>query len=172
MSIAVAELLGEDSPTYLALLQAKKVEKEEKRRQELASAQARWKQEMVEEHRRQSSEEGVAANIKALSQFDAEAKKAAYWLIRVGPPILHQAHEALMDPAATTELKMQLMVVLGEIGDQSSAVPIIAAAKTESANTMLLKDAFWALARIPQTDEAITYARERLEDAKSSRRQK
>lgn len=172
MSIAVAQRLGEDSPTYLSLLQAKKDEKAEKRRQELAAAQAKWRQEMIDELDRQGSQAGIAANIKALSQFGAEAKKAAYWLIRIGLPILPQAHEALVEPAATSELKMQLMVVLGEIGDQSSMAPIIAAVKTEPANTMLVKDAFLSLARIPPAEEAIAFAQEWLEDDTTSQRQK
>lgn len=172
MSTALEELLGEESPTYLALLEAKKEEKKERQRQELAAAQLRWRQEMADELVRQKSEEGVAANIKALSQFSGEAKTAAYWLIRVGKPVLPQVHAALGDPEANIEWKMQLMIVLAEIGDPSSTGPIIAAAKTEPANTMLLKDAFLSLARIPQTGEAIAFAKEWLEDVNSSSQQK
>jgi hypothetical protein len=172
MSGALAVLLGEVSPTYLAVLEAKKKDKEANRQQELVAAQARWRQEMVEEYVRQSSEEGIAANIEALAKFGSDAKKAGYWLIRVGKPILPQAHVALAEPSVSPELKMQLIVVLGEIGDVSSVPFIISAAQIEPVNTMVLKDAFLSLARIPQTQEATSFAQKWLAIQESSSRAK
>ncbi len=172
MSEVLAELLGEDSPTYLALLQAKQEAKEKKIRQDLEDAQARWRQEMAEDYAQQSSEQGIAANIAALATFGPAAKKAGYWLIRVGKPILPQAHAALAEPDATPELKMQLMIVLAEIGDVSSIPLIIGAAKTEPVNGMVLKDALQALARIPQTEESRAFAYGWLEDPERTSRQR
>ncbi len=172
MSVALSELLDTESATFTTLLETRKKEKEEKRRQELIEAQKKWRQEVEANYLVQSSPEGIDANIKALRQFGGEAKKAAYWLIRIGKPILPKAHEALSDPEATTELKMQLMIVLGEIGDESSVPFIIEAAKTEPANITLFKDAFLSLGRLPQTSESITFANEVLESQEGIDRHK
>lgn len=151
MSSALAQVLKEDSATYQALLKA---QKEEKSRQEQIAAQARWQKEMAEEYNRHQSNSGIEATIKALSGFGPVARKAGYWLIRVGPPVLPQVHAALVDPRATSELKMQLIVIAGEIGDPTSVSSILATVDSDPDNLNLLNDAFTALAKMPHNPEA------------------
>jgi hypothetical protein len=170
MSRALTALLDDDSPTHQALLAEKEQQKQEQQGRELAAAQARWQQEMDEAFVRHSSSAGIAADIQALVQLGPAAKEAGYWLMRVGPAILPQAHQVLADPAASVELKMPLMVILGEIGEVASVPFIIEAAAAQPVSTMLLQEALLALARIPQTGEAVAFARAWLERPTASSR--
>ncbi len=166
MSSILSERLGQGLPASLAQIGARK---EEKQRQELAASHIRWRQEMAAELQSQGSPEGIAANIQTLASFGPDAKKAGYWLMRVGEPVLPQVHAALAEPAAPAALKMQLMVVLAEIGNPSSSPFLLKAAASEPDNQELLIELFLALAKLPPTPEAITFVGSSLEKESSQK---
>jgi len=150
--------LGDESPVYKTLMAEKTRAQQKRQREKAEKYQKAQQQKMQALYAQHASPNGIRKNIQALSQFGSQARQAGYWLARIGTAILPYAHKTLQDPISNTKLKMQLMTVLGEIGDPSSTAPIIAAAQSFQDNAYVYKNAFLALSRIPQSQQARVFA--------------
>lgn len=150
--------LGDESPVYRTLMAEKARAQQQRQRVKAEKYRQAQQQKMQALYDQHASPDGIRKDIQALSHFGSEARQAGYWLVRVGPAILPYAHKALHDPASNAKLKMQLMTVLGEIGDLSSTPHIIATAQTYQDNAYIYQNAFLALSKIPQTQQARAFA--------------
>jgi len=107
----------------------------------------------------------IDTDIQALSTFGGGARAAAIRLVERGQQILPDAHAALLDPASSLQMKLQLMTVLGEIGAEASVDVIIDAARSHAQNRYLNQNALLALAKLPAVNEAAGFADRQLSQA-------
>ncbi len=105
----------------------------------------------------------IEEDIRALSHFSNKARSAGKRLITRGLEIIPQAHIALSDPQATVPLKMQLINVLGEIGEPSS-VDVILEVANNTPHRYLYQNALLALSRFEQTEDVVAFANKQLAD--------
>jgi hypothetical protein len=126
--------------------------------------------EYAAEFTKQSSAEGVAANIASLATGRGSSGRAMEWLVIVGEGALPQLHEALAATATGDRQRFQIMSVLGEIGNPSSTGPLIASAEV-STDGGLYRPALFALALIPPTEASIAFTNAQLAAGVSERRQ-
>jgi hypothetical protein len=164
--------LGDESQSYKTLMAEKAREQEQRQREKVEKFRQAQQQKMQALYDQHASQDGIRKDIQALGHFGSEAKQARYWLVRVGAAILPYAHKALQDPASNTKLKMQLMTVLGEIGDVSSTAPIIATAQSDQDNAYVYKNAFLALSKIPQSQQARAFADSMLTGDRAAKSQR
>jgi len=106
----------------------------------------------------------IEDDIKALMQYGGRAQAAGKRLVEQGEIILDQAHAVLQSQTAPFPQKMQLITVLGEIADPSSAVEIIDAAKDSSDSRYLYQNALLALGKFQPTDDIVDFSNKQLED--------
>lgn len=108
----------------------------------------------------------IEQDISALSQFGYPAQAAAKRLIERGDEILYLAHAALAEPGATQAQRMQLMTVLGEIGNTTSIAEIINNIEKMPNNRYLYQNALLALSNFSPTREIRTFVDKQLEKMK------
>jgi len=106
----------------------------------------------------------IEEDIAALAQYGAGAQMAGKRLVERGESILPQAHATLSDPASPLPQKMQLITVLGEIADPSSADVIIEAAAASAGNRYLYQNSLLALTKFAPTDDIVEFADAQLQD--------
>lgn len=152
------ERIGNESRVYQAIVAERKRQQEIRDREAKQRYREQLKQQAKLEYEQNSSPERIQVHIKSLSRSRKDAKRAAFWLVRVGPKALPYVHKTLQDPASDERLKIQLMNVLGEIGDVSSSGPIINSVRGLQDDSLLYHHALLALSFIPQTDEARQFA--------------
>lgn len=119
---------------------------------------------------RNSSADGIARNIEALSAHGSGGRRAAQWLVVVGEPALPQLHKALLATDTGDRQRFRIMSLLGEIGSGDSIAPLIESAESFG-DGGFYRPAFFALALIPPTDESIAFAYAQLTPDTSERRQ-
>lgn len=119
-----------------------------------------------------SSLADISADIQALAQFSGDAKRAGYRLLNEGLAILPEAHSSITSSQSNLQQKMQLMTLLGEIGDASSVDYIITAAKQHPDNTYIQINALNALSILPQTPSSFNYAADHLRKPSSPQAQR
>lgn len=110
----------------------------------------------------------VEQDIAALSGLHHPAKRAATRLVERGETILPALHAALRAPATTDVQRLQLATVLGEIGDASSTVPLIALAESPAADPGLRQEVLAMLAELPPAPAAAAFATRVLENPRES----
>jgi HEAT repeat protein len=106
---------------------------------------------------REGPEPSVAEDIAALENFRGAARHAGPRLIERGPEILPELHAALLVPDAPAPQLIQLLQVLGGIGDARSVEPVVRFAEQYPERRML-KDVFLVLAMLPQTEASDAFA--------------
>ena len=106
--------------------------------------------------------QSVSEDIQILSQFSKEAQLAAYRLVEADTAILPEAHSVLLNDNSNLKLVIQLITVLGQIGDASSIGPIIQAAQKNPDNTFIYQNALLTFANIPQTQDTYNFAAAQL----------
>ena len=98
----------------------------------------------------------IEQDIQAMSNYGGAAQQAGERLVERGYDALNDLHAALLDPSATFPQKMQLITVLGEIGDSSSAEPIMQVAADMPDSKYLYQNTLLALSKLepaqPVTD--------------------
>ncbi len=104
----------------------------------------------------------VVEDIQQLSEYSQEAQKAAVRLFDAGPQTLSVAHPILDDADQPLKLIIQLITIVGEIGDPASVPHIVNASRNFPNNAHIVHNAFMVLARIPQTDDSLSFAQESL----------
>jgi len=110
----------------------------------------------------------VAQDIEALAQFHGPGKKAAARLAERGATILPELHAAMLDPDADPRKRMQLAVVVGQIGDASSVGPLVALARAAADQGGVRQAALDMLCELPVAPDAVELADELLGDAAES----
>lgn len=108
--------------------------------------------------------QSISDDIQALSEFSKEAQLAAYRLAEADITILAEAHSVLLDENSNVKLVMQLITVLGQIGDASSIDPIIQAAQKYPDNPFIHQNALQAFALMPQTQDTYNFAAAQLDN--------
>lgn len=166
--------LGNETPFYVAFragqAQQRAVEQQVRREASEGEGRRAMQAEFAAELARQSSAEGIAANIASLATGSGRANRAAQWLIIVGEGALPQLHEALAAGSTNDRQRFQIMSVLGEIGSPGSIAPLIMSAESGE-DTGFYRPALFALALIPPTDESIAFANAQLTAGVAERRQ-
>jgi hypothetical protein len=156
-------LIGNESPMFTRLMERREAEEKARKRQIAKEKEAEWMKPFEEKIADNMSHEGIRRNIKVLSRYGSGAKNASKWLIIAGDDILPYAHEALRDPESSPEFKVQIINILGAIGDKRSIKPIIETAHQMKETAQVYKYAFLALAKMPMTEASFAFAREQLE---------
>lgn len=158
-SAKLNKALGNESPQYVAFQEQhareRAIEREAREQQALEEGMREMQASYAAELARNSSAEGVAQNIAALSAHGS--RRAAQWLVIVGEPALPQLREALLAVDTDDRQRFQIMSVLGEIGSSDSNAPLIEAAENFG-DGGFYRPAFFALALIPPTDDSIAFA--------------
>jgi hypothetical protein len=113
--------------------------------------------EFAEALARNSSPEGIAANVAMLAAHGSHASRAMEWLIMVGEAALPQLHDALASADTEDRHRFKIVNVIGEIGNVSSTAPLIEAAETW-ADGGFYRPVLFALALIPPTAESVAFA--------------
>lgn len=106
----------------------------------------------------------IEDDLYALSYYSVSAQRAGARLVERGIEILTQAHGVLSDPAAPLPQKLQLMTVLGEIGDAGSVQEIIELVNGSPKNISLQEYALVALPYFEESDEISEFVNQQLED--------
>lgn len=106
----------------------------------------------------------IEDDLYALSYYSASAQRAGARLVERGVEILTQAHGVLSDPNAPLPQKLQLITVLGEIGDAGSVQEIIELANGSPKNISLQEYALVALPNFEESDEISGFVNQQLED--------
>jgi hypothetical protein len=104
----------------------------------------------------------ISDDIQALSQFSQEAQQAGNRLVGKGEKILPETHKALLNKSSNLKLIMQLVTVLGQIGDPRSIGPIIKAAKMHPDNPFIYQNALRSFAFMTPTRETDAFAEDQL----------
>ena len=173
-SAKLNKALGNESPQYVAFQEQhareRAIEREVREQQALEEGIRKMRASYATELARNSSAEGVAQLIGALSAHGSGGRRAAQWLVIVGQPALPQLHEALLAVDTGDRQRFQIMSVLGEIGSSESIAPLIEAAENFG-DTGFYRPAFFALALIPPSAESVTFAYAQLTHDVSERRQ-
>lgn len=162
-SAKLNEKLGTESPEYLAVLERRTREAAEKRQREWEAKRAQWQQQLNAQIAENTSSEAIRQHIQRLSQTGGGARTAATWLVAAGTDTLPHAHRALRDSEASLALKLQLMTVLGAIGDPRSVPPIIETTRAIQGHEGVYKQIFLALGEMPATQAASAFAASQLE---------
>lgn len=105
----------------------------------------------------------IEQDIAALANYGNAARQAGARLVERGYDALNYLHTVLLDPNATFPQKMQLITVLGEIGETGSVEYILKVANESADNRYLYQNTLLALARFEQTDEVIEFVDKQLE---------
>lgn len=155
-SDAVNQLTGDRSPVYEQLMERRAAAREAEVERKRAAVRAESLR-IVDDN---TSPEGIRDNLRKLGEPGSGSREAASWLVVAGRDILPMAHERLADPASSAELRFRLMQVLGEIGDPSSAAPLIDALRRDVDNRSLVKAGFLALGLVPPSPVTFEFARE------------
>ena len=106
--------------------------------------------------------QSISDDIQALSEFGQEAQQAAWRLAEADTAILPEAHSVLLDNNSNLKLVIQLITVLGQIGDASSIGPIIQAAQKYPDNPFIHQNALQGFALMQQTPETYAFAAAQL----------
>ena len=160
--------LGNESSLYVAFRKQQETERQAQRK---VAEQEGWREmraEFAVEFARESSAEGITANIASLAS--GQGGRATEWLIIVGDAALAQLHEALAAASTSDRQRFQIMSVLGEIGSPSSTAPLIESTETW-ADGGFYRPVLFALALIPPTKESIAFANAQLSAGAEERRQ-
>ncbi len=105
-------------------------------------------------------------DIQALSRFDQKAKIAGIRLIERGDEILSVAHGVLADANSPYPQRLQLLYVLGEIGNLDSVPEIIHAIEDFPNNRYLYQNALLALSNFEPTKEINAFVNRQLKVTK------
>lgn len=168
------EALGNKSPFYVAFSaeQVRRRAAEQQARREAAEAEGkrRMQAEFAEALARNSSPEGIAANVATLSAHGSHARRAMEWLVVVGEATLPQLHDALASADTEDRHRFKIVNVIGEIGNVSATAHLIEAAETWAGGGFY-RPVFFALALIPPTAESVAFANAQLAAGVTERRQ-
>ncbi len=108
----------------------------------------------------------IDEDVHALSEFGQPAKLAGVRLIERGDEILGVAHGVLADANSSYPQRLQLLYVLGEIGNVTSATEIIHAIEDFPNNRYLYQNALLALSNFEPTEEINNFVNRQLETTK------
>jgi HEAT repeat protein len=114
-----------------------------------------------------SEQPTIEQDVEDLRHFHNSGKRAAYRLAEHGEAALPQLHAALLSPTANDKQLMQICRVLAEIGDPSSATPIVKAAKAHPDMLGVRKQALRALSQLPPADGSFQFVSSVLDDPQS-----
>lgn len=103
----------------------------------------------------------IEEDIERLKQYGAQAKQAAARLIMQGEAVIEPANRALVDPQATYPQKLQLITLLGDIGDPSSVEPILQVASA-SIDPYLQQNTLLALTKFESSADIRGYVDQQL----------
>jgi len=106
----------------------------------------------------------ITEDIASLANYSGQAQAAGARLVEHGGEILTEAHGVLSDPNSTFQQRIQLITVLGEIGDASSVDVIIDAANQHVNNRYLYQNTLLSLTNFKQTDEIKKFVNQQLEE--------
>jgi hypothetical protein len=166
--------LGNESAFYVAFhaeqLRVRAAEQQARRAAEVAEGKREMQAEFARALARNSTPEGIAANVAMLSAHGSHASRAMEWLVIVGEAALVQLHGALAAVDTEDRHRFKIVNVIGEIGSVSSTAPLIEAAETW-ANGGFYRPVLFALALIPPTTESIAFANAQLTVGITQRRQ-
>jgi len=108
----------------------------------------------------------VEDDIKAMAQYGKQAQQAGQRLVERGINALESIHQALQNPQ-NFQQKMQLITVLGEIGE-SDSVDVILQATKKSDNQYLYQNALLALPKFEQQNKIIAFVNRQLANKQQS----
>jgi len=106
----------------------------------------------------------VEEDIQALSVYGPNSKAAASRLVERGVSSLNELHAALLNPSVSFQQRMQLISVLGAIGDPGSVELILEIANDASNNRYLYQNTLLALTNFEQTEAIVEFVDAQLED--------
>jgi HEAT repeat protein len=102
----------------------------------------------------------IEDDIQAIAQYSSKAREAGQRLVERGIGALGHIHHALENPVSFQQ-QMQLITVLGEIGDPDSVEIIIETTK-KSKSRYLYQNSLLALAKFEQQKETIDFVNKQL----------
>lgn len=108
----------------------------------------------------------VEQDIQALANYGNAARIAGQRLVERGYDALNQLESALLNPNATFPQKMQLITVLGEIGETGSVDQILDVANESPNSRYLYQNTLLALAKFEQTEQITEFVDQQLAPAK------
>lgn len=104
----------------------------------------------------------IEQDIQALSNYGMAAQQAGERLVKRGSSALYDLHHALTNPVSYQQ-QLQVMTVLGQIGDISSAELMIEAAE-QSSNRYLSQNTLLALSNLEQSEDITEFVDRQLEN--------
>jgi hypothetical protein len=165
--------LGNESPFYVSFrterVRQRAVDQQVRREAAEAEGRRKMQAEFAEAFARNSSPEGISANVAMLSH-GGRASRATQWLVMVGEAALPQLHDALAAIDTDDRYRFRIVNVIGEIGSVSSTAPLIEAAETW-ADGGLYRPVLFALALIQPTPESVAFANAQWAPGVTERRQ-
>ncbi len=164
------DALGDESPRYVAFRAERAAEQQARREAAVAEGKRKMRAEFADALARNSTPEGIAANVAMLSAHGSHGKRAAEWLVMVGEAALPQLHDALAAAGTEDRHRFRIVNVIGEIGSVTSTVPLIDAAEAR-ADGGFIRPVLFALALIPPTTESVAFATAQLAPGMTERRQ-
>ena len=104
----------------------------------------------------------IEEDIQALANYGSSAQQAGQRLVERSYDALNALHAALLDPAATFPQKLQLITVLGEIGEAGSVEFILDVANDTPDSRYLYQNTLLALAKFEPTGEIREFVDQQL----------
>lgn len=104
----------------------------------------------------------IEQDIQALANYGNAAQQAGQRLVERGYGALNELHAALLDPAATFPQKLQLITILGDIGEAGSVEHILDVANESPNSRYLYQNVLLALAKYEPTDEISKFVDQQL----------
>lgn len=99
----------------------------------------------------------IEEDIAALANYGNSARLAGQRLVERNYEALNALHAALLDPNATFPQKLQVITVLGEIGEMGSVEFILDVANDSPDSRYLYQNVLLALAKFEQNDEILEF---------------
>ncbi|MFK5950990.1 MAG: hypothetical protein QM500_19735 [Methylococcales bacterium] len=104
----------------------------------------------------------VEQDIQTLANYGNAARIAGQHLVERGYNVLNELHAALLNPNASFPQKMQLITVLGEIGEAGSVEHILDVANASPNSRYLYQNSLLALAKFEQTEQITEFVDKQL----------
>ncbi len=163
-SAELNHLLGTQSAVYLEVQENRRIAREREVQVKIDQQAAEWEEVVA----KNTSPDGIRANLEALGIRDGQSRLASLWLVISGAEAVSGAHVMLADPQMSDEARIALLQVLGEIGDPRSVRPMIDFTRRNADNRTYLGAGLRALALMPPSAETFNFARELLEAERTS----
>lgn len=106
----------------------------------------------------------LAKDIEALKSFHGVGKTAAGRLVERGDEMVPRLVEALRSPEANEQQRVQIITVLGEIGDIGAVQPLIDVVRNHPQWLAERKEALFALSFLPRTEASSEFSRQVLDN--------